>query len=257
MRIEGTTAVVTGGASGLGAAAARRLAAGSANVAILDLDETGGAAVAHETGGIFVRCDVASGPDVEAALAEVADAYGPARVVVCCAGILRIGSVVSAAGPFPLTTFDEVVRTNLTGTFNCVRLAAWAMRDLDALEDGERGVLVTTSSMAAFDGLDGGVAYAAAKGGVAAMTLSAARDLARMGVRVVCIAPGSFATPMMREASPTYAAEVAAFTPFPGRLGDPDEFAALVEHACENRFLNGSVLRIDGGQRLAPSQRFR
>ncbi len=256
MRLDGTPVVVTGGGSGLGAASARWLAGQGARIAVLDLNELGGRAVANDTGGVFLSCDVTSAKEVEAALAGAADLHGTARVVLCCAGIGDTRPTIDANGPHELEAFERVLAVNLTGTFNCLRLAAWAMQDLEPFDDGERGVLVTTSSIAAFDGIDGGVAYAASKGGIAAMTLPLARDLAPWGIRAVSIAPGVFETPLTAGMAPAMVDGLAENTPFPARLGDPAEFAALVEHVVTNRFLNGTVIRLDGAQRLGATRPF-
>lgn len=253
MRLEGTAAVVTGGGSGLGAAAARLLAHNGARVAVLDVNELGGRAVANDTGGVFLECDVTSTAEVEAALAGAADLHGPARVLVCCAGVGDGRPTIRADGPHAIEAFERVVRVNLTGTFNCIRLVAWRMKQLEPLEGDERGVLVTTSSIAALDGGDG-VAEAASQGGVVAMTLPLARDLAPWGIRAVSIATGSFETPSIATMSSAEAAQIAAETPFPARLGLAEEFAALVEHVVTNPFLNGTVIRLDGARRLGASR---
>jgi NAD(P)-dependent dehydrogenase (short-subunit alcohol dehydrogenase family) len=202
--------------------------------------------------------DVADAAGVERALAAAAEAHGPLRVLVTCAGIGAGRQTVRSSGPHDLELFEKVVRVNLVGTFNCVRLAAWEMSRQEPLgDDGERGVIVTTSSIAAYDGVDGGVAYSASKAGVAGMTLPLARDLAGHGVRVVSIAPGSFATPMNASLPPSYGEALAAATPFPGRFGRPEEFADLVAHVVANPMLNGEVIRLDGGLRMAASRPFR
>jgi len=251
MDIRGKTALVTGAASGLGAATARRLVAAGARVTAVDRDADRGAALADAIGARFVAADVASEADMQAVIA----ALDQLRVLVCCAGVPGSRATVRRSGPHDLESFEGIVRVNLTGTFNCVRLAAWAMQALSPLaDDGERGVVVTTASIAAFDGVDGGVAYTASKAGVAGMTLPLARDLGRFGIRVVSIAPGSFATPMTAGLSPEYGAQMTDATPFPPRFGDPDEFAALVAHIVDNRMLNAEVIRLDGGQRMQPSR---
>jgi NAD(P)-dependent dehydrogenase (short-subunit alcohol dehydrogenase family) len=258
VEIGGLAAVVTGGASGLGAATARLLAHRGAHVAVIDLDPRA-ADVATEIGGCFVTADVADGPAMEDAFATVADVQGVARVLVCCAGVGSARSVIRRSGPHDLAEWDRVIRVNLTGTFNCVRLAAAAMADLPAVPDpdGERGVIVTTSSIAAFDGVDGGVAYSASKAGVAGMTLPLARDLGGHGIRVMSIAPGTFATPMVDGLSAQYIDDLRASVPHPGRLGRPSEFAELVAHIVANPMLNGSVVRLDGALRMTPSRRYR
>ena len=241
--------VVTGGSSGLGEATARRFAAAGARVTILDLNEAQGSAVAESIGGAFAAVDVADGPSVEAAMADLANL----RVLVCCAGIAGGRATIRRDGPHDLESFERVVRVNLTGTFNCIRLAAWKMHTLDPGDDDERGVIVTTSSVAAFDGVDGGASYSASKAGVAGMTLPLARDLGRHGIRVVSIAPGGMSTPMTVVLPSRYSEQMIGDTPFPRRFGTPDEYASLAAHIVENRMLNGEVIRIDGAIRMAPS----
>lgn len=252
MQIAGAAALVTGGASGLGAAAARALAAAGARVAVLDLNRDAAEEVARAIGGIAVACDVGDAAAAERAVAEARSAHGPARVLVSCAGVATAGRIVGRDGPAPLAAFERVVRVNLIGTFNLLRLAAADMAGLDPLEDGERGVVVNTASIAAFEGQVGQAAYAASKGGVASLTLPAARELARSGVRVVAIAPGLFATPMMHGLPEEVQQSLGASVPFPARLGDPAEFARLVLHIVENRMLNGGTIRLDGALRMAP-----
>lgn len=254
MELQGTTAYVTGGASGLGEATVDRLAQSGAIVGVLDRDVERGRAAADRVGGVFVECDVSSGPSMEAAFQTLRDSIGPPRVAVACAGVGAGRKVVGRNGPHPLDAFERVVAVNLIGTFNLVRLAAWEMRGLEPVgPDGERGVLVLTASIAATDGVDGGVAYSASKGGVAAMVLPLARDLAAFGIRTVSISPGSFDTPMVAGVPEDYAAQMAAATPFPPRFGRPDEFARLCEHVVTNTMLNGADLRLDGGMRMSPS----
>ncbi len=252
MDVKGQAAVVTGGASGLGAGTARALAKAGARVAVLDLNGDGAKAVASEIGGIGIACDVADAASTEAAITEAAAQHGPARVAVNCAGIVFGGRVVGRDGPMELAKFERVIRVNLIGTFNVMRLAAAAMSALEPMADGERGVIVNTSSIAAFDGQTGQSAYAASKGGIAALTLPAARDLAGRGIRVMAIAPGLFATPMMFGLPPESQKTLGESVPFPSRLGDPAEFAALVLHICANRMLNGDTIRLDGALRLPP-----
>jgi NAD(P)-dependent dehydrogenase (short-subunit alcohol dehydrogenase family) len=251
MRIDGTAALVTGGASGLGAATARALAAKGARVGILDLDETKGAAVAAECGGVFARCDVADEDGVRAAIEDCAARHGGARILVCCAGIGTAARIVGRDGPMPLAAFERVVRVNLIGTFNAMRLAAAAMQTLDAGADGERGAIVSTASVAAFEGQIGQAAYAASKAGIAALTLPAAREFAKSGIRVVTIAPGLFETPLIGELPQKTRAGLAATIPFPQRLGRAEEFAALAVHIVENSYLNGEIIRLDGALRMA------
>ncbi|MBM3502932.1 MAG: SDR family NAD(P)-dependent oxidoreductase [Alphaproteobacteria bacterium] len=247
MEIQGHTAVVTGGASGLGAATAAALVGAGARVAIIDLKP------AENSGLLSIAADVGDGPSLEAAFARVAEGLGPARILVCCAGIATPGRAVGRDGPLALDRFVQVVRVNLIGTFNAVRLAAAAMQKLAPVSpDGERGVIVNTASVAAFDGQIGQPAYAASKGGVAALTLPLAREFAGFGIRVVTIAPGIFSTPMLQGLPTEVQQALAADVPFPKRLGQPKEFAALALHAVTNTMLNGEVVRLDGGIRLAP-----
>ncbi|MGI9384461.1 MAG: SDR family NAD(P)-dependent oxidoreductase [Methyloligellaceae bacterium] len=256
---DGISAIVTGGASGLGAATARVLAAEGVKVAIFDLDEDRGAAVAAETGGLFCRCDVTSVDGVAAALEQARAANGPERINVNCAGIaigkrtVRRDRDTGAIEPHDLESFSKVIQINLIGTFNVLSQSAAGMLALDPVTaDGGRGVIVNTSSVAAQDGQLGQVAYAASKGGVAALTLPVARDLSRDGVRVVTIMPGLFDTPMFATLPDDVRAALGASVPFPSRLGDAGEYAALVRHICENDMLNGECIRLDGAVRLAP-----
>jgi len=256
MELRGTTVYISGGASGLGAATAERLAGAGALVGVLDRDAERGDALAARIGGAFAACDIADATSTEAAFAALRDQLGPPRVAVACAGIGAGKKLVGRSGPYPLAAFERVIGVNLVGVFNLVRLAVWEMHQLEPLgPDGERGVVVTTASIAATDGVDGGVAYSASKGGVAAMTLPLARDLAPWGIRAVSISPGSFDTPLVATMPASYAEQLAASTPFPPRFGQPAEFAALCEHVIVNPMLNGTDIRIDGGQRMAPSSR--
>ena len=255
MRLEpGLSAIVTGAASGLGAATARALAARGLRVAVLDRDAGRGAGVADEIGGTFCEADVADPASVAAALDAAAAAHGPARVAVSCAGIGPAARTVDREGrAHDPELFARTLAVNLIGTFNLASQAAAAMVALDPVTpDGERGVIVTTASVAAIEGQIGQIAYAASKGGVAAMTLPMARDLAKSGIRVVAIAPGLFRTPMLaglpQEAQDSLGAQV----PFPARLGDPSEFAGLVAQIVENPMLNGTLIRLDGAIRMAP-----
>ncbi len=245
-------AVVTGGGSGLGEATATALAAAGARVAVLDRNAAAAAGVAARIGGVAFACDVTEAASAEAALAAAAAAHGPARLLVNCAGIATAGRIVGREGPLALEAFAAVVQVNLIGTFNLLRLAAAAMAGLAPLDDGERGVVVNTASVAAFDGQVGQAAYAASKAGVVGLTLPAARELARHGIRVVTIAPGLFATPMMAALPAEVQASLGASVPFPSRLGAPAEFAALVLHIAQNRMLNGETIRLDGALRMAP-----
>ena len=251
MDVKGSTALVAGGGSGLGAATARALAAMGAKVGVLDRSREGAEAIAKEVGGVALAADVTSEGDVSAALATLA-AHGPLRVSVCCAGIGTAARVLGKEGPHPIELFTKTVMINLVGTFNVARLAAAQMQKNDPSADGERGVIVNTASIAAFDGQIGQAAYAATKGGVAAMTLPIARELARIGVRVVTIAPGIFDTPMLAGLPEEARKSLGAQVPFPPRLGHPSEYAALVEHIVKNPMLNGETIRLDGALRMAP-----
>jgi NAD(P)-dependent dehydrogenase (short-subunit alcohol dehydrogenase family) len=259
MNLSNSVVFITGGASGLGAACARRFCKAGARVAIADLNESQGAALASELGENALACkvDVTDEASVTAAIAAVRQRWSRIDAAVSCAGILVAQRTLGRDGPHSLATFDKVVRVNLIGTFNVARLAAAAMADNppranDPENDGERGAIVNTASVAAYDGQIGQAAYSASKGGVAAMTLPLARDLGRHGIRVVAIAPGIFDTPMMLAAPENVRQSLASQIPFPPRFGNPTEFAALVEHVLENRMLNGAVLRIDGGVRMGP-----
>ena len=249
MRIEGTKALVAGGASGLGAATARRLSADGANVTIADLNAEKGEALAQELGARFVSCDVTEPEQVEAAVAAAADGL---RISVCCAGVGWAEKVAGKRGPHQFDPFKITVTVNLIGTFNVLRLAAAAMLANEPDDGGECGVIVNTASIAAYDGQIGQVAYAASKGGIVGMTLPAARDLAGARIRVCTIAPGLFDTPLLA-ALPEEAREALGTSmPHPRRLGQPDEYAALAAHIVENPMLNGEVIRLDGALRMAP-----
>jgi NAD(P)-dependent dehydrogenase (short-subunit alcohol dehydrogenase family) len=252
MQIQGQAAIVTGGASGLGLATAEMLAAAGARVTLLDLDADRVAATAGRLGGLGIPCDVADAGSAEAAVNAARDAHGAARILVSCAGIAPPARIVGRSGPMPLADFARVIQVNLIGTFNLLRLAAADMASLEPDAGGERGVIVNTASVAAFEGQIGQAAYAASKGGVAALTLPAARELARHGIRVVTIAPGIFATPMLMGLPEQVQQSLAASVPFPNRLGEPAEYAALVEHIVLNPMLNGEVIRLDGALRMPP-----
>ena len=252
MDLKDVAVIVTGGGSGLGAATARAMAAKGARVAVLDVNKENAEKIAAELKGVALVGDVADENDVKAALAKAEAAHGVARVLVNCAGIGGAAKTVGKNGPYPLDQFSRVIRVNLIGTFNILRLAASAMTGNAPLEGGERGVIVNTASIAAFDGQIGQAAYAASKGGVAALTLPAARELARHGIRVVTIAPGIFATPMMAGLPAEVQDSLGGSVPFPARLGDPAEYAALLRHIVENPYLNGEVIRLDGALRMAP-----
>lgn len=253
MQIQGQAALVTGGGSGLGEAVARELARLGARVAVLDVNEANATRVANEVGGIACRCDITDPAQVTAALDAAEQAHGPARILMNIAGIGTAKRVIDRQGaPAPLEEFERVVRINLVGTYNVIRLAAARIAKLEPLEDGERGVMVCTASVAAFDGQVGQEAYSASKGGIVSMTLPLARDLAQHGVRVCTIAPGLFATPLLKELPAEVQANLAASIPFPKRLGHPEEFAALAAHVVTNGHLNGEVIRLDGALRMAP-----
>jgi NAD(P)-dependent dehydrogenase (short-subunit alcohol dehydrogenase family) len=253
MEIRGSGALVAGGASGLGAATARRLAEAGATVTIADVDAARGSALAEEIGGAFVATDVRDEDAVRAAVASAASAAdGALRIAASCAGIGPAEKVAGSRGPHRLETFERVIAINLIGTFNVLRLAAQAMLGNEPLEDGERGVVVCTASIAAFEGQIGQIAYSASKGGVAGMTLPAARDLAPAGVRVVTIAPGLFDTPLLASVPDEVRERLGQSVPFPSRLGRPEEYAQLVESIVANPMLNGEVIRLDGALRMAP-----
>ena len=221
MRLDGQAAIVTGGASGLGAATARRLAGGGCRVALLDINQSAAEAHARHIGGIGIACDVADAASAEAAVAKARDAHGPARLLVNCAGVGTAGRIVGRDGPIQLAAFERVIRINLIGSFNLLRLAAADMTALDPLEEGERGVIINTASIAAYEGQVGQAAYAASKAGVVGMTLPAAREFARFGVRVMTIAPGLFHTPMVEGLPPDVQRSLGEGIPFPQRLGSP------------------------------------
>ncbi len=252
MNIKGIAAVVTGGASGLGAATARALADAGAKVTVLDRDGDGAAAVANGIGGLGLNCDVADGEAVEAALDEARAAHGPCGILVSCAGIAPARRIVGRDGPMRLEDFEAVIRVNLIGSFNLMRLAAVEMAGRTPNEDGERGVIVNTASIAAFEGQVGQAAYAASKGGIAALTLPAAREFASIGVRVLAIAPGLFGTPLLLNMPKEVQDSLAATLPFPKRFGKPEEFAALVLHMAGNPVMNGEVVRLDSALRMQP-----
>ena len=252
MDISGLAAIVTGGASGLGAATCKILAEAGAKVAIFDLQDELGEATAGEVGGIYCRCDVTSAEDAEAAIAKAKEAQGVARIVVNAAGVGTPGKAVSRRGPLPLEDFARVVNINLIGTFNITRLTAAEMIAAEAMDDNERGIIINTASVAAFDGQIGQPAYGASKAGVAGMTLPLAREFAQHGIRVLTIAPGIFATPMLMVLPEPVQEALAQSIPFPRRLGRADEYGALVKHMCENAMLNGEVIRLDGAIRMAP-----
>lgn len=253
MQIEGQVALVTGGGSGLGAATARVLAARGAKVAVLDYDGVRAESTASEIGGLPVQCDVGDAEGVEAAFARVLEHYGTSpRVAVNCAGIGLAARIVGRDGQLSIPTFERVIRVNLTGSFIVMSHAARAMQALEPLAGGERGVVINTASAAWQDGQVGQAAYAASKGGIASISLPAARELAKSGIRVMAVAPGLFHTPMMESLPAETTAKITANIPFPARLGDPEEYGLLVAQIVENPYLNGTVIRLDGAVRLPP-----
>ena len=254
MQIAGRTFLVTGGASGLGGATSRMLAGAGGNVVLLDVNAEGGSKMAGELGARahFVRTDVTSEADVQKAVAAARERFGGLHGAVNAAGIGTAEKVLGKAGPHPLEAFERTIRINLVGTFNVIRLAAAAMAAGEPTETGERGVIVNTASVAALDGQIGQAAYSASKGGIAALTLPVARELARSGIRVMTIAPGIFDTPLLAGLPEAARVSLGQQVPFPSRLGRPDEYAALVRHIVENEMLNGEVIRLDGALRMAP-----
>ncbi|UST54986.1 3-hydroxyacyl-CoA dehydrogenase [Comamonadaceae bacterium OTU4NAUVB1] len=251
MQIDGRVFLVTGGASGLGEGTARMLAANGATVVIADMQADKGEAVAREIGGVFVTCDVTQEADGQAAVAA-AQQRGKLVGLVNCAGIAPAEKVVGKNGPHGLASFSRAVTINLIGSFNMIRLAAEAMTRNEPESTGERGVLISTASVAAYDGQMGQAAYSASKGGIVGMTLPIARDLARSGIRNMTIAPGIFGTPMLFGMPQEVQDALAASVPFPSRLGTPKDYAKLARHIIENDMLNGEVIRLDGAIRMAP-----
>jgi NAD(P)-dependent dehydrogenase (short-subunit alcohol dehydrogenase family) len=252
MDIKGHAAIVTGGASGLGAATARLLAEAGAKVALFDVNQKAAAEVAADINGIAIACDVTNADATEKAIAKAAADHGTARIVVNCAGVGPAKRIVGRDGPMPLDEFSRVVSINLIGTFNVMRLAAAKMQHVEPMQDGERGIIVCTASVAAYDGQIGQAAYAASKGGVVSLVLPAAREFAQFGIRVTGVAPGIFTTPMLHALPEAAQQSLAAAVPFPKLLGQPPQYAALVRHMIENRYLNGEVVRLDGALRMAP-----
>jgi NAD(P)-dependent dehydrogenase (short-subunit alcohol dehydrogenase family) len=252
MDIKGHAAVIAGAASGLGAETAAALARAGAKVALLDVNLDAAQAQARTVGGLAIRCDVTSSDDAIAALKAAREAHGTARILVNCAGIGPAKRIVGRDGPMPLADYERVIAINLIGTFNMLRLAAADMQALEPLADGERGVIVSNASVAAFEGQIGQAAYASSKGGVAALTIPAARELAQFGIRVMAIAPGIFGTPMLRALPQAAQDSLGASVPFPKRLGEPREFADLVLTIVRSNYLNGEVIRLDGALRMAP-----
>jgi NAD(P)-dependent dehydrogenase (short-subunit alcohol dehydrogenase family) len=252
MDIAGHAAIVTGGASGLGAATARMLARAEAKVAIFDVNQKAAAEVAIDVNGIAVTCDVTDSAATEKAFAKAAADHGTARILINCAGVGPAKRIVGRDGPMPLDEFARVISINLVGTFNAMRLAATAMQSVSPLQDGERGIIICTASVAAYEGQIGQAAYAASKGGVVGLIMPAAREFAQFGIRVNGIAPGIFSTPMLHALPEAAQQSLAASVPFPKLLGQPPQYAALVRHMIENRYLNGEVVRLDGALRMAP-----
>jgi NAD(P)-dependent dehydrogenase (short-subunit alcohol dehydrogenase family) len=252
MNMMGLGAIVTGGGSGLGEATAERLAKAGAKVAIIDMNAAAANEVAARIGGLALPGDVTDEATMMAALEQAQAAHGPCRALVNCAGIGVAKRVVGRDGPMPLAEFTRVIHVNLIGTFNMMRLAGAQMSKAPPLEDGERGVIISTASVAAFEGQIGQAAYAASKGGITALTLPVAREFAAFGIRVLTIAPGLFHTPLLSALPEEAQRSLGESIPYPRRLGAPEEFASLVAHMVENRFLNGEVVRLDGALRLPP-----
>ncbi len=252
MNPKGHAAIVTGGGSGLGAETAATLAKAGAKVALFDLNMDAMNAVASKIGALAVKCDVSDADVAVKAVAEARIKHGVARILVNCAGIGTAKRIVGRDGPMPLADFERVIKINLIGSFNMMRLAAADMGALEPLQDSERGVIISTASVAAYEGQIGQAAYAASKGGVVSLTLPAAREFAQIGVRVNAIAPGIFLTPMLKGLPDEVQQSLAASVPFPKVLGDPAQYAALVLHIVENHYLNGEVIRLDGALRMQP-----
>lgn len=251
MQIENKVFIVTGGASGLGAASAELLVSAGAKVMLVDMNAEAVAAQAQRLGAQSVVADISNEAAAEAAVKATLDAFGSLNGLINCAGIVRGEKILGKTGPHALSSFAQVINVNLIGSFNMLRLAAAAIAESEANADGERGVIINTASVAAFDGQIGQAAYSASKGAIASLTLPAARELARFGIRVMTIAPGIFETPMMAGMTAEVRESLAAGVPFPPRLGKPAEYAALVRHIIENSMLNGEVIRLDGALRMA------
>jgi NAD(P)-dependent dehydrogenase (short-subunit alcohol dehydrogenase family) len=254
MKLNEVKALVTGGASGLGLAVARRIIADGGKVALLDMNDKAGPEIAHELGGdtCYIHTDVSSEAAVERAVAEAVQANGGLNLAVNCAGIIGAGRVLGRDAPMALSFFAHTINVNLVGSFNVSKAAANHMQNNPPNEHGERGVIINTASVAAYEGQIGQAAYAASKGGVVSMTLPMARELARFGIRVMTIAPGIFWTPMVDGMPPAVQESLNASIPFPARLGKPEEFAATVQHITENVYLNGTTIRLDGAVRMTP-----
>ena len=254
MEIKGKSVIITGGASGLGAATAHRLHGLGAKVLIADVNQEAGQTLSQQLGpgALFAETDVTEETSLEQAVAIATKEHAGVHILVTCAGIDAVGKVLGKTGPHDLAHFKQVIRINLIGTFNALRLAAAVMPENEPDPEGERGVIVSTGSVAALEGQIGQSAYAASKGGVASLTLPAARELARYGIRVVCIAPGIFDTPLLARLPEPARVSLGQQVPFPPRLGRPQEYAAMVQHVIENTMLNGATIRLDGGLRMAP-----
>jgi NAD(P)-dependent dehydrogenase (short-subunit alcohol dehydrogenase family) len=252
MDIKGHAAIITGGGSGLGAATAAELAKAGAKVALLDVNMDAANAHAQKIGGIAIKCDVSDSASAEAAIKEANAKNGVARILINCAGIGKAGRIVGREGPMPLGNYEQVIKINLIGSFNTLRLFAADLSKAEPMEEGERGVAINTASVAAYDGQIGQAAYSSSKGGIVALTLPAARELAQFGIRVCAIAPGIFLTPMLMGLTEEIRNSLAASIPFPQVLGKPEQYAALARHIVENRYLNGEVIRLDGSLRMAP-----
>jgi NAD(P)-dependent dehydrogenase (short-subunit alcohol dehydrogenase family) len=250
MDVKGQAAIITGGGSGLGETTARALAAAGCKVALFDVVADAAERVAKDIGGIACICDVTDGASTEAAIAKAREANGVARIIVQCAGIAPPAKIVGKKGPHALDLYTKVIGVNLIGIFNVMRLAAADILTQEPLATGERGVIINTASIAAFEGQVGQAAYASSKAGVVGLTLPSAREFAPAGLRVVCIAPGIFKTPMMAGLPEEVQKSLGASVPFPSRLGDPQEFAKLVMHICDNPYMNGEVIRCDGALRM-------
>lgn len=252
MQLTDMPTIITGGGSGLGAATARLLALYGAKVALFDRNRDAAEDVAHDIGGIACTCDVIEEASVRAALAKATTAHGPARIVINCAGLLGAGRILGREGPMKLSYFNQVLEVNISGTFNVMRLAAEAMQELPALTpDDERGIIINTASIAAYEGQTGQAAYAASKGAIVSLTLPAAREFSRLGIRVNAIAPGPVDTPMVAGMTDEVRDSLEASIPFPPRLIRPEEYASLVKHIIENTAINGEVIRLDGAMRMA------
>ncbi len=252
MQVDGNVAIITGGASGLGAGAARELAKAGGQIAIWDIQEDKGLEIAKEVGGVFCNCDVTSEESVIAAMEETKEALGVGRILVNCAGTGIAIKTSSRGEAHPLDQFQRIININLIGTFNCIRLATTAMIELEPMDHGERGVVINTASVAAYDGQIGQAAYSASKGGIVGMTLPVARDLADKGIRVCTIAPGIFETPLLGTLPDDVRQSLANAVPFPQKLGQPSEYAQLARQIVENIMLNAETIRLDGAIRMAP-----